>query len=93
VATLEDLAEEARSARGEKRARVVERLLRLDGVLLEASLAEVDAARASALTREADTELAPFGARMAPHVRERALLAAYHRLVREALGMPTLTYE
>jgi hypothetical protein len=30
---------------------------------------------------------------MAPDVREKALLAAYHRLVREALGMPTLTYE
>ena len=90
---LERLATEAPSARGEKRAKVLERLSSLDSALLEASLGEIDAARASDLTREADAELAPFGARMAPDVREQALVAAYHRLVREALGMPTVRYE
>jgi hypothetical protein len=30
---------------------------------------------------------------MAPDVREKALGAAFQRLVREALGLPSLTYE
>ena len=62
-------------------------------VALDAAMAEIDAARAAELTREAESELSPFGARMAPDVREKALGAAFHRLVREALGLPVLTYE
>jgi hypothetical protein len=93
IAELAALADEARTARGDKRARLVERLSTIDRDLLEASLEEIDTRRAAELTREAEAELAPFGARMAPDVREKALVAAYHRLVREALGMPTLSYE
>ena len=90
---LRRLAEDARTARGEKRAAIVGHLLDLDKALLDASMAGIDAARAAELTREAESELAPFGIRMAPEVRERALGAAVQRLVREALGIPTLAYD
>ena len=90
---LEKLVDYARSARGEKRDALIERLAELDKALLDAAMAEIDAARAAELTREAESELSPFGARMTPDVREKALGAAFHRLVREALGLPGLTYE
>jgi hypothetical protein len=93
IVELETLADDARTARGDKRARLVDRLSTLDKSLIEASLAEIDAALEAELAREAEAELAPFGARMAPDVREKSLVAAYHRLVREALAMPTLSYE
>jgi hypothetical protein len=42
---------------------------------------------------EATEELAPFGARMPAEARARAIQAAFQRLVRETLGLPTLTYD
>jgi hypothetical protein len=89
---LQSLHEEARGARGENRTRLIERLQYLDSVLIDASVAAIDRARASELTREAELELAPFGARMTPEVHDKALGAAFRRLVRDALGIPTLTY-
>ncbi len=93
MTALEALGEDARTARGEKRAAIIERLLELDKTLLDASVAVIDASRARDLAREAESELAPFGGRMAPDVREKALGAAFQRLVREALGVPALTYD
>ena len=89
---LESLGDEARSARGENRTRLIERLQYLDSALIDASVAAIDRTRAIELTREAELELAPFGARMTAEVREKALDAAFRRLVREALGVPSLTY-
>ncbi len=57
------------------------------------ALAHVGGPRAEALRREAAEEVAPFGARMSGDVRERAAQAAYARLVREAIGLPTLGYD
>lgn len=90
---LDVLAAEARLARGESRARIVDRLASLDLELLATAVKALDSVRVGELKQEAETELAPFGARMAPDARERALRAAFHRLVREALGVPILTYE
>jgi hypothetical protein len=90
---LEAMAPAARGARGKSRERMVEQLAALDLDLLTAALSDLDPKRAAGLKEEADTELAPFGARMPPDARERAYAAAFHRLVREALGVPTLTYE
>lgn len=90
-----EIVAEARHARGDARDRIIARVQALDVDLLQAAVREVehDAARAQALKREAEEELAPFRGRMAPDVRDRALAAAYHRLVREALGLPVLVYE
>lgn len=93
VRELDAFVAMARAARGEGRARIVERLATLDGDLLAAAVNEVSAEHTAELRKEAESELAPFGARMSPETRERALQAAFHRLVREALGMPTLMYE
>lgn len=90
---LEALAGEARTARGQSRARIVERLAVLDAQLVAAAVEEIDTARTGRLRKEADAELAPFGVRMTPEARERSLEAAFHRLVRETLGLPTLAYE
>ena len=93
VRELDGLAAAARTARGEARSRIIDRLIALDGQVLSTALREIDMPTAAALRREAEAELAPFGARMAPDTRARAAAAAYARLVREALGIPVITYE
>jgi hypothetical protein len=90
---LDGLAADARTARGDNRARIVERLASLDRELLASTVAAIDPARARRLMEEAEAELAPFGARMIAEARQRATEAAFHRLVREAAGVPTLAYE
>jgi hypothetical protein len=81
----------AKHARGDARSAIVDRLSALDRELLAAAGAEIDADRRTALLAEARSELAPFAARMAPDVRERAIDAAFARLLREAFGLPVLT--
>lgn len=90
---LEDLAAAARSARGASREAIVERLAVLDRDLANAALAGITRDAGDRLRREAAMELSPFEGRMAPEVRAAVLEAAYERLVREALGLPTLRYE
>jgi hypothetical protein len=92
---LADAAGEAKHARGDTRDRLIAGVHALDAALLRAAVHEVerDPARAETLRREAEEELAPFRGRLSPDVRDRALASAYHRLVREALGLPVLTYE
>lgn len=93
VRELEPLVETARGARGDRRAEIVERLARVDETLREAAHAEVDAATEARLRAEVEEELAPFGARLTSEAREQARKAAYDRLVREALGLPTVRYD
>ena len=90
---LEGLLLEARTARGEIRARIVERLSIVDNDLLQAAMTAIDPLRRDELMREAESELAPFRARMSSEVRDKAAGAIFHRLVREASGLPILTYE
>lgn len=93
VRELEAMHGEARSARGEARARIIEALAGLDRRVLAASTAAIDPSTAGALRREADAELAPFGSRLSPDARARAAAAAFERLVRETLGIPVISYE
>lgn len=93
VRALDLVAADAKRARGDERARLIATLAELDAGLMTAARQELDALRTAELRREADAELAPFGSRMAPDVRERAADAAFDRLVRETLGIPVLTYE
>lgn len=90
VRELERLAADARNARGDTRARILERLTELDRALMDAAIREVEAPSAAALRRDAEEELAPFGARMAPDARAQAVSAAFERLLRESLGLPTI---
>lgn len=93
VRQLDHLAADARAARGEARARIVERLQNLDGDLLNAAVEEADASLAATLRLEAEAELAPFVSRMPQDALDRARGAAFHRLLRDTLGLPVLTYE
>ena len=93
VRELEELVTGASRARGEARASIIARLHELDGTLIAAATQALSAARTAELRNEAARELAPFGSRMPPAARERAVQLAFERLVREALGLPTLTYE
>jgi hypothetical protein len=93
VRALEPMTDAARGARGNARARLVERLGDVDDVMMEAALREVDATASARLRAEAEEELAAFGNRLAPEARAKALDAAFRRLARESLGLPTVTYE
>jgi hypothetical protein len=92
VRELEPMVDAARGARGDARARLVERLGGLDSVLMAAGLREIDATAQARLRADAVEELAPFGSRLAPDARAQALEAAFTRLARELLGLPTVTY-
>ncbi len=93
VRELEAMNGSARQARGDARTRIVEALTRIDARVMDAAREAVDEPAAISLRREADAELAPFGSRLPPDERARAVAAAFDRLVRETLGIPVITYE
>lgn len=92
LAALDPLTHQAKGSRGEARAAILDRLEALDRELIDAAQADLDEATAAALAREAEEELAAFGARMTTEARARAVDAAYQRLVRESLGLPIIRY-
>jgi hypothetical protein len=93
VRQLDHLLSDARRARGDARAAVVERLQVLDDELLGAARAESNDELTATLNRDADAELTPFKARMPDAEYARAHAAARDRLLRDAFGLPILTYE
>jgi hypothetical protein len=90
---LDGLLVEARHARGQRRAAIIQRLADLDRELLECLIGELDQASAASYRREAERELAPFAGRMAAGTREAAEDAAFRRLVREGAGLPAISFE
>jgi hypothetical protein len=93
VRELEAMVDAGRGARGDARARLVERLGEVDDALMQAALRAVDEATAARLRAEAAEELAPFGGRLTPEARAQALASGFSRLVRESLGLPVINYE
>jgi hypothetical protein len=83
----------ARQARGEARVSLIDRLGALDRELLDAARDEIDPPRRAALLAEAETEIAPFAARMTADARARAIAAAFDRLLRDAVGLPVIFHE
>ncbi len=92
LAELDRVGAEAANARGQSRTTAIERLDELDRQLMRAALADLAADESSVLRREAEEELSGLGGRMSADARARAVEAAYQRLVRETLALPTLTY-
>jgi hypothetical protein len=92
LAALDPLAAEARHARGEARAEIIERLAELDAQLIKAAIADLDSASTANLAREAEEELAGLGSRISPAAKAAATRAAFERLVRESLALPTVRY-
>lgn len=90
---LEEMAAAAARSRGTERARLVERLEELDVEIVDAAIQQLSAVDVQKLRLEAVEELAPFGSRMPPDVRQRAEEGAFRRLAREAAHLPALAYE
>ena len=98
--TIDRLVEEidiarsgSKSLRGAARHALIEQLRALDRALLDAAYAQCDEPLRQALGAEADAELAPFRARMAPEAYEQSRRAAVDRLLRERRGLPLVTFE
>lgn len=89
VATEFDLA---RGIRGDKRQALLDRLSTLDRELLDAARQALDETSRTAITEEAETELAAFRSNMTADAFARAREAALDRLVRERLGLPTIAF-
>lgn len=93
VRELDTLRASATQARGDARTRILARLTALDAALLELARAEMDDAKRAALRSEAESEIAPFAARMTDDARAKAMEAALERLVREAVSLPHLAID
>jgi hypothetical protein len=93
VRELDAARSRAKQARGEDRTRLIARLTEIDRAIMEAALAGLSPEQRTAHEREAAEEIAPFAARMAPASRARAVQTAFERLVRDALGLPTVLFE
>jgi hypothetical protein len=93
VRQLDHLGADARGARGDARAALIEKLQSLDGVLRDAASREASSELIATLTRETEAELAPFVARMPESEMARARAAAFDRLLRDAFGLPLLDYD
>ena len=83
----------AAQSRGAAREALLARLRSLDGELLECARQELEPARRAELSASAAADIAPFAARMPADARERATAAAFDRLLRDAVGLPTLIHE
>jgi hypothetical protein len=93
VRELDAARSRAKQARGEDRTRLIARLTEIDHAIMAAALAGLSPEQRTAHAREAADEIAPFAARMAPASRARAVQTAFERLVRDALGLPTVLFE
>lgn len=93
VRELDGLKPNAPNARGERRSAILSTLEEIDGRIMRAAAEELSGDRGAALRQEAELEIAPFAVRMASGARATAIEAAYLRLVREALGIPTIRFE
>ena len=90
-AELDAARAKAGGLRGDARLALRERLAALDAELLQQARAALDAPALDALSREADGELAGFRTAMPADAFARAHQVAIDRLVRERVGLPTIT--
>lgn len=93
VRELDALLPDAQRARGDRRAQIVARLDELDRRLLDLAREQVSQTSEAPLRRDAAEELAPFASRMPADAYEKALELAFSRLVREAVGLPVVSFE
>jgi len=90
VRELDRLRATAKSARGEARTAILDRLAALDVTLLETANAELDDASRADLRARAEAEIAPFASRMPSSAKSDAVDAALARLLRDSAGLPSL---
>ena len=90
VRSLDALRAEASRTRGDARDQLLERIASIDAALTDAAVESLDPGARVSFEKEADMELAPFRARMAPDAYAQSRRAAVHRLVRQHFGLPSL---
>lgn len=90
VRALDALRPEAARARGDARDALLQRVEHIDETLTAAAVAALDANQRSAFEKEADTELAPFQARLSAEAYAQSRRAALARLARQHFGLPAL---
>jgi len=90
VRELDRMKASARQARGEARTAILDRLAVLDATLLDHARTALDEPTRARLRAAAEAEIAPFAARMPSNARAAAIEAAFTRLLRDSLGIPTL---
>jgi hypothetical protein len=89
---LDSARQSTRGLRGEARARVIDRLAKLDVELLDVAREDLPCQEQDVLARQAAEELAAFRDRMRPDAFRTACRAAADRLLRERLGLPTVSF-
>jgi hypothetical protein len=82
----------ARHARGDVRETLIARLDELDHELLDTVRSELDEGERAVLRDQAEREIAPFTNRMTDEARIAAVEAAFTRLLRETVGIPSLSF-
>jgi hypothetical protein len=82
----------AGNARGETRTLLLEQLAALDRRLIESASDELRGHRA-ALEEDARAEIAPFALRLTKEAHAQAVSVALDRAIRDALGLPVITFE
>jgi hypothetical protein len=92
VRELDTIRPAAKQARGDARAAILSRLAAIDESLLEAARASLDDATRASLRARAESEIAPFAARMTSDARTAAIDAAFVRLLRDSSALPTLAF-
>ena len=93
IRELDAVRASSKGLRGEARETLLARLRAIDLRLLEAARTACDAPTLQRLSVDADIQLAPFLARMAPGVYAQSKQACVDRLVREHLRLPTVTFD
>ena len=90
VRALDALVAPARTARGDARQDVLDRLAAIDAALLAAAREALDAGSFGELRQQAAADLAPFRERMPADAWQRAVDAAVDRALRQRLRLPHL---
>jgi hypothetical protein len=93
VRELDAARSRAAHLRGEPRQAFIDRLRALDDALIEAARNVTAADTLRELAGEADTDLAPFRARMPADAYTHARRAAVDRLLRERHRLPVISYD
>jgi hypothetical protein len=92
IDAIEDIRERARTARGEARAALLDRLEAIDADLVAQVRASLAVEALDALVKEAETDLAAFSTRITREAHAQAVAAATERLIRTRAGLPRITY-
>ncbi|HOQ61237.1 MAG TPA: hypothetical protein PKZ08_11485, partial [Vicinamibacterales bacterium] len=93
VRRLDALHPAARRARGEARERILADLAALDAEMLERARACAPPGVVADVEREAEADLEPFAARLAPAALAAARRRVADRALRERLRLPVLTLD